>query len=472
MKFTRRILVACCILIALSQAAAAWGQLAPIRPLSRAGGDAVLSLGCKRGDPGKTNNAAIITAALVNPAIKYGIHFPAGDFLITEPIVMSGAAPKYQGSGYSLTGEGTTKDGIDSNYMIAAGAHKCTRLVADFRGDMTIPLIRANAAHFRIENLQFVGGWTPDPQAYDNSFRAGIGLHINTSNGPHSDPGNINSAKCHLNNLAFHRIKHGLLIGSGLAEADGNGNFRGASDNHADTIHAGTLHFYYPFITDDTTPEGYAVWIRNAQSVSNFIDMVTTHGSPRAAVYIERGGRTHIGQISVSGPHATALRVGKIDRNNSIVTVGQICIDHAGATSNKLVVMDRTPTAQNDNSVRQVRIMSGHIGWNVTDMPIVEAASGLLTIENTNYFRAGSITMAGNDKPTYQSPRMCRVHLHGCTFYDCDWPTDAIASAVGPCIFSWSNCSAFDDGTFANRPFADGWKAYNGATRIEADPSP
>lgn len=429
-------IIATILLAAICSQASAQPKVLGLR--GTLGNDAAQQLHCERGvDPtfASGNNVTRLEGGMGSTSERYGTYVPGGDWELPTTLT----TPNVWGP--SLSGAGGITSGAlgDNHYIFGGSVHgspQVTRFIWKGADDGT--MAETTGAGYVLSGLNFQGcriaGAGPEPTGGVYPNRAKLGLHIQPSSGS-----NRVGAKCLLEHLAFTQMTFGILIGSNLDDI-GAADYTGDDASHADTIYAGDLHFWHP-TTGEHAGEGTCLIVRNEQSVNNVFGAIHSAGNPEYIVHIERGGKTQIGMIGSSGD-TTALRVGLIDSNCGVITVGMISLD--GNTAAKMLRGDRY-----DSSIATptVVIQSAAIPESITAVPQVDVGPGSWVIQNCNYLRADSIVMEG--KTVGGSDRICHIHLENVGIINTNL-AGLIDSMTGPCVLTWRNCRRYHDG---NTPF-------------------
>lgn len=419
------------ILIWLLAASPLWAQT-KVLVVPPAGIEAT-RIGAQRGvDPvfGSGTQESRLTAALTATDKFYGPTIPGGDWEITGTVVL----PAKWGAAFRGTG-GTANDIGDSHFANnLQGSKQCSRLI--WKGADGGTMVRADGGGFDIANINFEGcrvaGSGPEPTGDVYPNRAAVGLHINTSSN-----GAVAGAKCVLHNLSFRQIGTHILIGRNLTGV-GDGDYTGDDDSHADTVYISQTQHWFPS-TGVHAGLGSAIHIRNDQSLGNYFGNISCHGRPAQVVYIERGGKTHIGQILHSGSSGYALRLGWIDANQGSISVDRIAVDAVGGQCLK-----GDTTNYNQITSNCVSIGAMDIPPAVTTVPQVDVGPGKWLIQNAAYLQEGAIKLTGIS--TGGSDRMCHIHLENCVLYDTNLEDVVDAASSGPYLLTWRNCSRYHQG--------------------------
>ncbi len=415
--------------------------------------DVVRDLGCSTA-AGFTTNASKLNALKYDRTKEKTWMFPCGQYEFTE----TWATGIRTGGHYCGSG-GISRDLENSHYGgttdPALYGGSVTRLI--WKGNTTSPLLQLNNSGSHVHNLQIQSATITAATIDGNQLK--IGIHINTTNG--AGAGSIGS-KCRLDHLSFVYVHTDILVGTSLTAtgasyddfiADGNAGEE-AFDDHAESITAGDIHSYALF---DGANAGSVVHIRNEQAVSHTFQNILSHGDKAQAVYLERGGKTFIGLISIAAsPAATiaALRVGLMNVNQGAINVGHISLDATSLVA-RLLVMD--DLGSNATGTQVINIGSALIPPDNAAPIIVDARSGVINLSNVWGLRTGTVKLTGYVSGAFK--HVCNINLNNCTLYG-DWPDLLIHSAsAGPYRLTWKNCVQITQGDGLNwhgRPFADG----------------
>jgi hypothetical protein len=443
-------------LILLSLCGTGFAEDKPILLRETLGVDADRTLGCKRGvAPTFTsgNNVTRLEAAMNSTTNRYSIFIPGGDWELPETLTMPGLwGPSLFGAG-GLTSMSLGDTHYDPFGGARHGSPQTSRLI--WKGDDGGTMVETKGAGFTLSGLNFQGcriaGAGPEPTGGVYPDRAKVGLHIRPSN---DSIGDRVGAKCHLSHLGFGQVETGILVGANLEDV-GEPSYSGDTANHGDTIYAEDVHFGHP-TSGIHAGKGSCVHIRNNQSVNNEIGAIHSFGSPEQILYLERGGKTHVGMISSSGD-TTAIRVGILDVNAGGLSIDYVSLD--GGSNAKLLKSDFHEGAI--NNAASVQINAAHIPESVSAIPQVDVGPGVWIIRNAKYLRAGSIKMRGDESnDAFYTDRPCLVYLDGCTTFGCTMEELIDPVSTGPYILKWTNCSTLWTGTAPNIirgvPFIDG----------------
>jgi hypothetical protein len=391
-------------------------------------------------------NAFRFNAALADRANKYPFFFPAGDFGWTETITVPNR------SSYQVIGVSTGRNAAESQYVNGWGGN-ATRW--QWKGAAGGTMISVPGWGFHLDGVRLEG----NPRNKINGVtRPGIGIHY-VAPAVNKAP---TSSSMRLGWLSFDGMDCGIFCGhdkSLAASPDENGDYKGHTYTHADTVFAQRLDFRA------IQQAGY--WTANQQAVQHNIQHVEAVAFASASVpvfKIQRGGGVRIGYLQALN-NCTFFEIDKLG-NTPTVTLDAWGAD--AQANNICLVRFNTGPINNRISRAVVDIGPGEVQAAGSQYLIDTGAGGkncTITLRGVrgltaNCFKLNGFSAGGPSRIKH----CCVVNLIACEIAGVSSPAELVHKGAGNSTtlwqLNWTDCvdrqETVGTSTYGNYPISDG----------------